>query len=1012
MSGTKQLIFLFTLVLLILPGCRKLTSSNQPLAKEGILDLRNWDIDKDGPVKLIGEVEFYWKKLPGPDEKTGFVNLPSWWNKTPVNGQKFPNTGYAAYRFTVLTGKNRGKMAIKMYNLHTAFTLHINGEKIASNGVVATTPETGVPESRPLVADFFINGDKLEIIIRVSNFHHAHGGASRPIILGRETVIREAREREMNLEFFLLGSMIIMALYHLGLFLLRRSDKTPLYFAFCSLYGALFILFSNECYFTTLFPFFDWFTVYNTIAVSGSLEGVFIVMYLRSLFPEEYSLFFLLVFIVVMFFHGLLFLVVPGTSHENLFLLSYGLNLVMGITLFYKLILALIRKREGAGIVMLGGIIIALALLNDSLYDAGVIESWFSLSAAFFFFIFAQAYLLSRRFSKAFFAVEQLTASLEQKVEERTGELKNANEKLKEMDRAKTNLFTNISHELRTPLTLITSPIESIINGDYGNTLSKEESLFKSMHRNGLRLLKLINNLLDFSKIDAGRMLLSRETTDIVKLLEFLVSSIHSGAASRGLDVRFVNNTKGLIASIDRDLTEKALYNLISNAMKFTPVDGTITITLNSDDTNFRITVSDTGIGIPEDKLEAIFERFTQVDASLSRKYDGTGIGLSLTKEIVDMHNGTISAESSAGNGAQFTISLPLNPGLDLDLAPNIEPDIEHAPPPHFWKDLGSASAPVRARRAVPEGPAKTILIVDDNLDMLSFLQDLLEKEYRVITAANGLLALSELRKSENSAASIALVLSDVMMPEMDGYELTAAIRREKKFEGLPIILLTAKADTSMKVEGISKGANDYIAKPFNAQELLARVRSQVELKELRDRLLDANDRLKQTLEDSSILVSHVGHKFHNQLWPFAQMMMISKQLLDEIEEIQEDEDAETFMDRENVEFARETLERCGECLDTIEELKAQVKRNFGKSTEKSPHNIYKLLEQTVSGYTETCAREHISIEGSFDIEPDREIKINADQVSIALENIINNAVHALVSVKDPGREKKIILGA
>ncbi|MCP4133656.1 MAG: hypothetical protein GY754_21995, partial [bacterium] len=534
----KKILFLFITFLMLIPGCAKTNAGTQPLVKEGILDLRNWDIDKDGPVTLNGEWEFYWEKLLTPEDftrvekpkKTGFITVPGIWTRYPVKGKELPPEGYASFRLTILTGNNKGALAIKLYGCHTAYEFLVNGKKIASNGTLGLSPELSVPEWRPLVADLSLEKDSMEILIRVSNYHHTNGGVTRPIILGTEKDIRNAREKELNTEFFLLGSIFIMCLYHLALYLLRRSDTSPFYFSINCLLVSFYVLFSNELYFTTLFPFIDWFMLYYLMGFLIRILLPFtIVMYLHSLFPEEFPRLFSRIVLAVCLFFQLLFFIIPRRDHDPLFTAHNIALAILGICILSLLILALIRKRKEAGSVYLGSIILFLAVGNDILYDAGIIQTWSVMAYGVFLFIFSQAYLLSRRFSKAFFAVEQLTASLEQKVEERTGELKNANEKLKEMDRAKTNLFTNISHELRTPLTLITSPIESIINGDYGNTLSKEESLFKSMHRNGLRLLKLINNLLDFSKIDAGRMLLSRETTDIVKLLEFLVSSIHSG---------------------------------------------------------------------------------------------------------------------------------------------------------------------------------------------------------------------------------------------------------------------------------------------------------------------------------------------------------------------------------------------------------------------------------------------------------------------------------------------------
>lgn len=466
----------------------------------------------------------------------------------------------------------------------------------------------------------------------------------------------------------------------------------------------------------------------------------------------------------------------------------------------------------------------------------------------------------------------RLCQSLEQRVIERTEqleatnrELNQANQKLYEMDQIKSKFFANVSHEFRTPLTLILSPLETIIQGDYGKTIDSNHAVLQSIHHNTLRLLKLINNLLDFSKLEAGKMTVCYRKLNISKMIEFYVANVHSVAENKGLQFLCQDDTHGLITYIDPDLFEKVVFNLISNALKFTPPGGVITIQLNkidncaknlpahgatgdtnrSESGNFQITVADTGVGIPEDKLTRIFERFSQLDNWSTRRYAGTGIGLALAKEIVELQGGKIEVKSKVNEGSIFTITLPIkNEPLSEH---EVDLDSITDPKPYILSDINyeqTDSVPPNTNPKPLSDKLFRILIVEDNPGMIAFLTSILTKEYDIVTAANG---LEGIQKATVFLPD--LILADVMMPEMDGYEMTARLRQNDIFQGIPIILLTAKAEIPMKIEGLELGATDYIAKPFIARELMARIKSQLEMKRLRDEIASQ----KETLAKSEV---------------------------------------------------------------------------------------------------------------------------------------------------------------
>jgi DNA-binding response OmpR family regulator/anti-sigma regulatory factor (Ser/Thr protein kinase) len=389
------------------------------------------------------------------------------------------------------------------------------------------------------------------------------------------------------------------------------------------------------------------------------------------------------------------------------------------------------------------------------------------------------------------------------------------------------------------------------------------------MEKNGQRLLKLISNVLDFSKIEAGRMQVTKKPVDIGSLVTHCVSSVHSAAAGNGILLQTELSHERIVTLADPELMENALFNLISNAIKFNREGGRVTVRMKSTESILTISVEDTGIGIPEEYRERIFERFGQVDASSNRKYEGTGIGLALTKEIIEMHDGSISLESEENQGSVFTLQVPLlSPEESENLAPVVfEEELQREAVYEPEVVVGSNPGPLE-REAIG-----TVLVVEDNEDMRNILAFLLEEKYRVIQATQGKEALALL---EEHGTEIDLVLSDVTMPVMDGFELVDAVRENGQWRYLPIVLLTARADVQDTVHGITSGANDYIAKPFNREELMVRVDSHLKLKQLHDRVLEQKadlDRVsrERTVTDESrekidLVLSFIRDNFREDL--------------------------------------------------------------------------------------------------------------------------------------------------
>ncbi|HEX4594977.1 MAG TPA: ATP-binding protein [Bryobacteraceae bacterium] len=409
-------------------------------------------------------------------------------------------------------------------------------------------------------------------------------------------------------------------------------------------------------------------------------------------------------------------------------------------------------------------------------------------------------------------------------------------EALAELDRAKTVFFSNVSHEFRTPLTLLLGPLDDLLKQPAATLMHRHE-LLEVAHRNGLRLQKLVNTLLDFSRIEAGRVQAAFQPTDVCALTTDLSSNFRSVVENAGIQLVIDCPPLSQPVYLDREMWEKVVLNLLSNAFKFT-FAGTITVALKDTGDHFEFSVADTGIGIPASELPRIFERFHRVEGSRGRTFEGTGIGLALVSELVKLHGGAISVQSEVDRGTTFVVSIPFGAAhLPQDQVNTAAPVQSRAPKNgdfHVEEALRwlpeKPDEPVEGISAKPRTAARErILLADDNRDMRSYLKRILGEDYEVQAAANGEEALAQALLSPPD-----LILSDVMMPRLDGFGLVEQLRARPETKTIPVILLSARAGEESQVEGLESGADDYLVKPFTARELLARVSSHLAMARMR----------------------------------------------------------------------------------------------------------------------------------------------------------------------------------
>ena len=453
-------------------------------------------------------------------------------------------------------------------------------------------------------------------------------------------------------------------------------------------------------------------------------------------------------------------------------------------------------------------------------------------------------------------------------------------EALAYIDRAKIAFFSNVSHEFRTPLALMLGPIEDAL-GAPGQVLSGEA--LQMAHRNALRLLKLVNSLLDFSRMEAGRIEASFQATDLARLTADLSSQFRAAMDRAGLRLIVETQPQLAPAFVDREMWEKIVLNLLSNAFKHT-FEGEVKVSLSTTGESIVLTVRDTGVGIPADELPRVFERFHRVRGARARSHEGTGIGLAMVRDLVKLHGGKVEARSEPNVGTEIAVSIPRG-------SAHLPPDRIEAPKVLATTAAGAAAyvndalswlppdSPERAGLAIAssdprseEIPARLVL-ADDNADMREYLRRLLSAHWTVEAVADGQQALEAVRRTRPD-----LVVSDVMMPNLDGLGLTRALRDDPKTERLPIILLSARTGQEATSEGLASGANDYIVKPFSARELVARVRVQLQIikslqhaAELESARLE-QEHLRLVAESSSLakdeFIAVLGHELRNPLSP------------------------------------------------------------------------------------------------------------------------------------------------
>ena len=770
-------------------------------AVNGLLDLRNEKLGEDAAaIHLDGEWDFYWRQLLRPEDfyydtpkRCLLVSVPSPWNDAALSGEPLPGFGYGTYRLVVYTPPGAESLALRFSAPLTAHRLWVNGRLLSSAGTVSDRPENSEAHYFNRIIPLRDANGVLEIVLQVSNYLHYKGGLRRSIELGDAARLRQEFDTANAASLAMFGVFTTLGITNLAFFLTRRRERAALFFALSMLMtalrtvtvekttGTLMVLMLEPDLPQVLLLRVEYLSIFSltlyVFFVASMLPELLPRRFLRGVATGSLGLAAVFLFVPVWFFSRYLGIV----------------NLLFAGALLY-LLYRLTRAAWTGGfesrILLTGHILMLVAILNDQLFYADLIQTGNYYYWGFLVVAISHALLVLHRFTAAFDAVESL------------------NRRLDETNRFKDDFLAEVSHELLTPVHGIRGLLESIRDSAAARLNRREKQTIDTVIGINQRLATMVADIQDFLRLRQRDLVLQPEAVNLYGVIELTVATCRVLVGDKPLTI--VNAAPPeIFAWCDRSKLQQILLNLTENAVKYTSA-GEVTLGA-SDGEKVAVWVEDTGIGISTDEQQRIFEPYARIDDSPDSPYHGSGLGLSVVKRLVELQGGRIEVASRAGEGSRFTVTLPR-------VAPEAIADQFYLPD---WSD----TPPIFPGTAAPE--TATILIVDDEPVNLEVLEHHFRDEtYRVVRAASGRQALAWIARQ-----SFDLVVLDLMMPDLSGIEVCREIRERFNLLELPVLILTVRNRTNDIVQALSAGANDYLAKPFEKRELLARVSTLILMK-------------------------------------------------------------------------------------------------------------------------------------------------------------------------------------
>jgi signal transduction histidine kinase/CheY-like chemotaxis protein len=762
--------------------CYADNSPLSPIANKGVLDLSSVDFDKS-PAVLKGEWKFYWKTLKkpfSPEIYSELVSLPKAWGDTQWEGKPLPSQGFATYELKVILPRKREQLAFKIRDMYSAYALYVNGKLIAQDGHPGTNLQETVPywstQIRPFPAT-----DTINLTLHLANFRHSKGGMIKPIEIGSFSHFQARSNRDDALDFLLTGIMFMGGLYFLGLYLLGRHEKSTLFFAlFCFCYSYRIIGTGNYAL-HGLFPNISWQVSIHCEYISLFLAVGMFALYTRNLFPEDTPHRIMLIITGICFGLCLITLVSPPlifTELINPFIALLILFILFATYIYWK---AYKNNRIGAKYALLStvAIFVIFFCLILAFYDIAYPEK-LSLFIGYIGFFFCQSVILSFRFA---YTLKKAKADAE------TGLM------------VKNQFLSTMSHEIKTPLNAVIGISHIMIKDEPRPDQKQNLDILLQAANN---LLTIVNDILDLNSIEEGKIQFIEESLDISEIAKNVTAVYTNSAKNAGIDI---------ILKLDKDLPHRisgdskrinqVINNLVSNAIKFTS-KGWVKLEINvvsrtEQNVTLKISVQDTGIGIASEKQKIIFDDFTQIESSSTRGFGGTGVGLAISKQLLELQGSALQLESTEGKGSDF----------------------------YFFQTFPILKEPQKEKALINESHEEKplagmhILVVEDNRMNILVVQNFLRRWGALSdVAVNGQEALEKFDPLLHQ-----IVLMDLHMPVMDGYEATKRLR--ERGETVPIIAVTASLAPDAKQDMFNVGMTDIVSKPIQPEQLLSKILDQ-----------------------------------------------------------------------------------------------------------------------------------------------------------------------------------------
>ncbi|RXZ82178.1 response regulator [Paenibacillaceae bacterium] len=824
LNRTLVICFLVILSLSFFP-LSKILDKDAPShlqVRNGIMDLSAWDSNQHKLLKLDGEWEFYWNQLLTPEDfrqadsgavtrlSAALMEVPSQWNGKIIHDQPLPRYGFATYRVTLKNMPLNGVFGLKKTNIRFSSAIYVNGKMLFDDGKPAANAADYQSGNVPQTGYFSSETSDVEIIVQVANYDYLNAGIPMSIYFGEQTAMMELQQKSTANEFRTFAILGTLALIYIICFVTaafyRIKDSSLLVFAIiCSLYAIYNGLFGERPLLLYL-PRLSFEALFKIKDIVSLACFVVLAVFFHQLQKNIISLKFTQAVSIVLGVYFVLIIMLPIRQYiviQPYIILLYGL-----ITLWLLLRIALlyIKSAENERFKFF---LMFMAILCINAYSLDITLFSFSIKedfqlGQFFIVVFniILIILIAQRFFSAYHTIN---------------EMKN---QLLQLDKIKDEFLSNTSHELKTPLNAIVSITNALIKGVEGPLTEKQAYNLAIVMESGRRLTHLVNDLLDYSKMQHGDIVLYKSSLDLKAVIDSVIR-IHLFLLD-GKQLTLINHVPESMPAVHADSNRliQILHNLIGNAVKFTD-QGIVEISAAVRRDWVEIRVVDTGIGIDASMHERIFNAFEQVDASETKKVGGTGLGLSITKKLVELHGGQIQVTSSPGQGAVFSFTLPL---ANMALAKNNMGGEEAQRLLPEARSSGSIAYPIRTKGSKEE----TILVVDDDFANLQSMINLLKLEgYSIVVVNRGRMALDELSRNPD----FHLVVLDMMMPGMSGVEVLQELRERFSLFELPVLMLTAKNRAPDMIMSMNSGANDFVGKPFEAEELIARVNSLTRLK-------------------------------------------------------------------------------------------------------------------------------------------------------------------------------------